>query len=234
MLEVGKLTSYLGGKFLLSNIKKEKLDIIYKSQVLSHYNKEYLGKDKYFKTYYDTPDFLFRKVGINICRTQIKGKPNGEIVVRYDSEKQRVNFLQFMPDTYTLTIPAKDSIMQYTNFIAGAITELITNGLQTNMQNLVKTIIPIIHVDKKRDRFRVVGSDGLKMVMSFDNVVYRSAKSKDREKLDVLDIVSGDPKQYSQAYEEVTKNLVIENPTIVKTHHSDLFVGLDYVFNMKK
>ena len=28
MLEVGKLTSYLGGKFLLSNIKKEKQDIL--------------------------------------------------------------------------------------------------------------------------------------------------------------------------------------------------------------
>ena len=149
MLEVGKLTSYLGGKFLLSNIKKEKNDIIYNSEVLNQYNKEYLGKDKYFKTYYDTPDFIFRNAGINICRTQIKGKPNGEIVVRYDSEKKRVNFLQFMPDTYTLTIPAKDSIMQYKEFVAKAITELVTNGMQTNMLELVKKMVPVIHVDKK-------------------------------------------------------------------------------------
>lgn len=234
MLEVGKLTSYLGGKFLLSNIKKEKEDIIYKSQVLSQYNKEYLGKDKYFKTYYDTPDFIFRNAGINICRTQVKGKPNGEIVVRYDSEKKRVNFLNFMPDTYTLTIPAKDSIMQYKDFVAKAITELITNGLQVNMLQLVNTMVPLLTVSKKRDRFRVVGSNGLKMVMSFDNVIYSNAKNpKEKEKLDVLDIVSGDPKLYGEIYEETTKDLVIENPTIVKTHHSDLFVGLDYVFNMK-
>ena len=95
-------------------------------------------------------------------------------------------------------------------------------------------MVPILNVSKKRDRFRVVGSTGLKMIMSFDNVIYSNPKNpKDKEKLDVLDIVSGDPKQYGEIYEETTKHLVTENPTIVKTHHSDLFVGLDYVFNMK-
>lgn len=233
MLETGKLTSYLGGKYILSNIKKELIDVTQKSQVLKYFNKESLGKDKYHKIYYDTPDYLFHQVGINICQTLVKGNKTSEIVVRYDSEKKRISFLQYMPDTYTLTVPAKDSIMRYTNFVADAITELITNGLQTDMHELVRTIKPIMVVDKKRERFHFSKSTGLKMLISFDNVVYTSPITHEKEKMDIMEIICKSGKNTAQEYLSTVKALIIENPTIVETRHSDIFIGLDYVLNMK-
>ena len=51
--------SWLGGKYLLSNIKKEKNDLLYNSGVLRSYSKNFEGKEVQIKTYYDTKEQFF-------------------------------------------------------------------------------------------------------------------------------------------------------------------------------
>lgn len=221
--------SWLGGKYLLSNFKKERKDILENSESLRRVYKTFLNKDVITKTYYDTPDFFFKRNGININVNEIRRSDTAQLVVRYDSEHDRINFLKYMPDTYQLDIKAGSSIVEHFDFIDKSISELIINGLRVDLIDVLITIRPVIIVKKKRERWRFVGMNGLKMIVSFDNCEYSSPLNpSNTEKRELMEVAcENHPKQFEEIYNEQMKQLVREFPTIVKIQHSDLFIGYD-------
>lgn len=225
--------SCLGGKFLLSNYKKDKSNLIQLSILLKSFSRDFLGKEVLEKVYYDTKDFFFHKNGINISLNTIKGSKEKEICVRYDSEKERVNYLIYMPDTYVIKIDVKDSLSNHYQFMADSVTDMIANGLQVDLMELLPKIVPIVIVNKRRERWQCNNNYGLRLKLSFDFAEYSSPQVTSKTKLEMLEILSENPKEFTDAYNEFTNKLVVENPTIVKTSHSDLFIGLDYLFNMR-
>lgn len=229
---VGK-SSNIGGKFLLSDMKKEKFDLLSLSLILKVFSKENIGKDIQIKTYYDTKDYLFFKNGINISINEIKGNKFRELVIRYDSEKKRISYLLTMPDTYTINIDLKTSITSYASYIASAISDMIPNGLQMDLVEVSKTLIPFIIATKKRERYKFVNNQGFKLIFSFDNVEYFSPPTRDKQKMDILEMTCLNSKEYIDMFNAFANNITRENPTIVEIQHSDLFIALDYLLNMK-
>ncbi len=221
--------SWLGGKFLLSNYKQERKSILENSESLKRFYKTFLNKDVITKTYYDTPDFFFKSNGININLNEIKRSNNAQIVVRYDSEYDRISFLKYMPDTYLLDIKADSSLMEHFGFIDKAISELIINGLQVDPIDILINIQPVLVVKKKRDRWRFVGMNGLKFIASFDYCEYSSPLNPgETEKMEIMEIAcENHPKEFEELFKNQMQQLVREFPTIVRIQHSDLFIGYD-------
>ena len=227
--------SWLGGKYLLSNIKKEKNDLLYNSGVLRSYSKNFEGKEVQIKTYYDTKEQFYNNNGISIAISNKKGEKTCELVVRYNSDKERISYLSYMPDTYETTIDIKSPIQNHFHFIANAIRDLIINGLEVDILDILKEIKPIMVVKKKREKYRISGMNQLRLFFYFDNSEYQTSLAKGKEKMDIFEIVcENDPREFEQLYNQLTKDLVIENPTIVETSQSDLDIGLSSLVTINK
>lgn len=221
--------SWLGRKFLLSDYKKERKSILENSESLRRFYKSFITKDVITKTYYDSPDFFLKSNGLNINLNEIKRDENAQIVVRYNSEHDRISFLKYMPDTYQLDIKSGSPLVEHYGFIDKAIRELIINGLRVDPIDILMTVQPAIVVKKKRDRWRFIGMNGLKFIASFDHCEYSSPFNPGEvQKFDILEIAcENHPKEFEDLFEEQMKLLVREFPTIVSIQHSDLFIGYD-------
>ncbi len=229
------VNSSLGSKLVMSNYKKDKEHLTRYSTLVRKNFGHYVESTKIIKTYYDTDDMFFHSVGINICETIDKKHKEKEIIVRYDSNVERITYLKFLPDTYYLKVKTGDKISKHLDFIESAILQLITNGLQTNVMNLLKTIKPLIMVNKDREIWNYALPNKLIVNFNFDRCVYSTTKNRDKYKVDILEITAENkPNEFSDVYNNFIKDLIMDLPTLIEAKHSDLFIGLDYLLDIRK
>ena len=214
-------SNYLGSKYLLDNLKKQKIQILH-AQFLKGYGISLYSKEVIVKTYYDTQDSFLSQVGITININ--KRKEGGELVVRFNKDANRIMFLTNIPDTFSKKINAKDSIHKHFDFIANAIYELIPNGISADVRTLLNDIRPIMVVEKKRERFRIINANGFKTIMSFSNSTYSNQFNRTRSKVEVLELQSESGQH--EFYPIFTKLLTFEFPELISLDASDLNVGL--------
>lgn len=229
METVKKRLNYFGSKLLIDNMKVYKEDVLNKNPLLKTFLVSHHTKDVVTKTYYDTPDNFFLNSGINIHLNIIKGKPTAELVIRYDSVKERINFLVDMPETFSMQLSAKDNIRNHLDDIAYAVNEIVPSGLYTNVDEKVRELMPFIVAKKKRDRYKAVSNSGLKMILSFDNTEYSSPRARHKVDMDLLEISSESDRSLAKDYDDFIKNIILEKPYLVKLKNSDLFIGVEYL-----
>ena len=230
------LNSSLGSKLVLSNYKKDKEYLTSgKSPLVRRNFGSFVENTDIIKIYYDTDDMFFHASGINICETINKKSKEKEITVRYDSSVERITYLKFLPDTYLLKVKKNEPISKHFQFIESAILQLITNGLQVNVIDVLKTTKPLIKVTKKREHFKYNFPNKLDLHFNFDRCVYTSSKAKEKYKVDILEVMAENkPDEFTEVYDAFIKDLILDLPTMVKTKHSDLFIGLDYLLDIRK
>lgn len=231
-MKEAKKSNYLGTKFALDNLKKDRKKIM-ECGCFKGFGWDPMYKDVCTKTYYDTPDFFFQNHGITINKNDYKGKSTSDLVVRYESEVKRIMFLSEFPDTFAIQIPAKDSIYGHLDFIAESISELIPSGLGVDVQNTLRAITPVVCVTKKREYYRGYHVSGLKVFVYFTQAEYSSPLAgRYRHKIDMVEIDS-ETISLKNEYDELIKRLTFSNPTLFELKHSDVLIGREYLFNMK-
>lgn len=218
-------SNYLGTKFLLDNLKKDKQLILKTSNVLKSYSVQFLSKDVLYKAYYDTPDFYLQSKGIVININSFKGKNIAELVVRYESDKKRIEFLSNIPDTFAKDIPAKSSFKSHTEFIKDAIQNLMPYGIEVDVEKLIKQCIPVFEIEKKRESYRAININGLKCTLSFTSAIYTNKQAKKSNYKVELFEVDSETINKATDYELFTKILVFEFPKLVETDHSDFLIA---------
>lgn len=231
-MKEAKKSNYLGTKFLVDNLKKDRKAIM-AGGYFKGFGFDGLGKDIVTKSYYDTQDFFLQMHGITINKNDYKGKAYSDLVVRYESEKKRIEFLSEFPDTFAMQIPAKSSIYQYSDFITYAIGELLPSGLGVDVASFIQNISPVIVVNKKRDYMRSFSVNGLKMFVYFTTAEYSTPLvPKLKQKLEMIELDS-DTIDHKKEYDEFIKKLTFSNPTLIQLQHSDVLIGREYLFNVK-
>lgn len=225
-MEEAVKSNYLGTKFLLDNLKRDKQNIFKNSETLRSYSIEENGKDVLHKVYYDTPDFYLHKRGIVINKNTLKGKKTSQLVVRYESDKPRIEFLSNIPDTFAIDIPAKDSIYKHSDFIAEAISNLLPYGIEVDGINIVSNCTPVFEIDKKRENYRVININGLKCLFSFTTAVYKSNTNKKIHKAELLEMESNTIDKAAE-YTALSKMMIFEFPKLIQAEHSDFLIALN-------
>ena len=227
------VNSSLGTKLVMQNYVKDKEYLTKFSTLVRH--GQFLGRSKITKTYYDTEDLFFHSVGINICVTSESSSKEKEIVVRYDSKVERISYLKFLPDTYLLKVKPSSKLSNHYDFIESAILQLITNGLQTNVKKLLETVKPLIMVEKERETYFFTQPNQLKVNFNFDKCIYTTPRNKDKYKVNILEIMAENkPDEFADIYNQFKKDLILDLPTLIETKHSDLFIGLDYLLDVRQ
>ena len=226
--EMGRRENYVGDKFLIENYKDIQKNILHTSNVLKNFGVSSPLKDVVEKKYYDTNDLFFRKVGINISINVYKSRPYADLVVRYDSEQKRIQFISNIPDTFIKKVGKKDTIDKHFEYIASTILELIPNGISVEPLEKVRQVKLKLTVKKKRERYRVIHSNGLKVILSFEQRVYMNSK-RNKVKLNILELRLDSPKETAPLFDKFVHDLQLAEYRLIKTKHSDLFIGQDYL-----
>ena len=142
-MEIKSKKNYFNTKFSLDNLKKQKDEILKNPVTFVGFDRLGSHKDVKIKEFYDTPELFLQDRGITINKNSIKGEKKAELVVRFDTGRERIQFLSDIPDTFAIEIPQKSSIYQYSEFIADSISALVPNGLNVDLDSLVKTLTKI-------------------------------------------------------------------------------------------
>ncbi len=223
-------SNYLGTKFSLDNLKKDKLTIMKNSPTLKSYSVQLVGKDVLQKVYYDTPDFYLFNRGIVVNINSFKGKSNAELVVRYESEKKRIAFLSNIPDTFAITIPAKANILNYSEFIAEAISNLLPNGIEVDAEQFLHKCAPVFKILKKRESYRVIHINGLKCMFFFSQAEYSTSLNRRKTRLELFEIESSTI-NLKNDYDMLVKLLKFEFPKLIEIEHSDFIISKENLLN---
>ncbi len=222
-MELIQVANFLNGRFLLSNIKSDKNQIL-KGQMLSSYSVGSLGSVYNEKVYYDTEDFFFAEKGINIYTVNINGD-NKELIIRYDSEQvTRIEFLKNIPNFFKMKIGKKEGIENYYDSISEAIYKVYPTGLNVDIEEYLRKCKPQVKVFKKRDSYRVVNNTGLKMTISFDIAEYSKSTSHHKVSQPTLDIVC-EAYRDRDDFKKFMHDIVLENPKLIKIESNELTVA---------
>ena len=227
--DLGRRENYVGQKYLIENYKDIQKNIIKTSNVLRNFGISSTVKDVVDKVYYDTDDMFFCRLGITISLNTYKGRPYTDLVVRYeDGDQGRIKFISDIPDTFIRKVNKKDTISKHFEYIASVVLELIPNGISVEPLEMVRKLKPKLKINKKRERFRVINSNGLKIILSFDQCVYANM-AKAKVKLNILELRLDSPSETAPLFEKFVRDLQIAEYRIIKTQDSDLFIGQDYL-----
>lgn len=219
-MELVQVANYLNGRYLLSDFKKDKKQIL-KGDLLASYSFDSLGTSNNEKIYYDTKDNFFATHGINIY-TVLVNKVSKELVIRYDdSQVERIDFLRNIPNFFKVRIAKTDSIHKCYPQISEAIYKVYPAGLSENIEDKLRECRPTYTIHKKRESYKVVNNTGLKMTMSFDKCEYLGKGGK--EKQGVLDIV-GESFGSKEEFESFLKLVVRDFPQLIKLDNNELNV----------
>ncbi len=226
--ELGRRESYTGNKFLIEDYKSVYKNIMKTSPLLKNYGVSSSLRDKIIKTFYDTDDMFFSNKGINISTNVYKNRSYADLVIRFNNQVKRIEFLNNLPDTFIKKIGKKDKIYNYFEFIANAVLELLPNGINVDALEAVRKIKTKLIVTKKRDRYRVINSKGFKVILSFEQSIYQNVK-KDKVKLNILELRLDSPASTIPYYEQFVHDLLIEEFRLIKVAENDLTIGKDYL-----
>lgn len=220
--------NYLETKFSLDNLKQK--ESVMKNRVtFTGFDRINSGADLYIKEYYDTPDFFLQERGITINKNTVKGSKTSELIVRFDTGKERKQFLSYIPDTFALEINRKDSIYQHSEYIANCLQELVPSGLSVDPQELANNLTRICTVTKKRESNRFINIKGLKLDIFFSRALFESHVSRKREEILMLEIISHSLTKVEE-YNEFVKKISFNNPTLIKLQSSDIDIAKDLLF----
>lgn len=219
-MELKQVTTLANGRYLISNMKTDKVAII-RSDLLSSFSVGTLGSSYNEKIYYDTNDFFFADKGINIYTVAI-GNTAKELIIKYDKEQvKRIEFLKNMPTYFKINIGKNDGINKYFKEITDAIYRIFPMGINANIEEYLKMAVPQIKVFKKRESYRVVNNIGLKMVMSFDISEYSQVAKRGKFTQPTLDIVCESARNPND-FEIFLKTVIRDFPQLIKIESNEL------------
>ena len=220
--------NYLETQFSLDNLK-QKESILKNRVTFTGFDRIGAGTDLYIKEYFDTPDFFLQERGITINKNTVKGSKTSELVVRFDTGKERKQFLSYIPNTFSTQINKNDSIYRHSEYIATCLTELVPSGLSVDPTELANNITKICTITKKRESNRFINIKGLKLDLIFSRALFESNVSRARDQILMLEITSHSLTK-AEEYNEFIKKISFNNPTLIKLPDSDIEVAKDLLF----
>lgn len=216
-MELEQVANYLNGKFLINNFKVDKKEIT-KGSLLASYSTDKLGSSVCDVNFYDTPDFFFAERGINIYTESTNS--GSQLIVRYDSNHSRIEFLKNIPNFFKLPITKGASIHSYYEQISEAIYRVYPSGLGIDIAEYLRKSSPVVKITKKRESYRVVNNVGLKMILNFETCDYYNTVTKGKFSQPVLDVFGETPK--TEDFELFLKHLVRDHPQLIKLPDNEL------------
>ena len=223
-MELKQVANYLNSKFLLSNLKADKREIL-RGSLLASFSVGSLGTENVVVQYYDTKDFFFAEKGINIYTKASKTKK--ELIIRYDSEQvSRIEFLKNTPNFFLMEIGVKEDINKYYQQITDAVYKVFPTGLNVNIEDYLRNSSTQVRILKKAEAYRVVNNNGLKVTISFENCEYQNANSRAKFSQQILDVVC-DSYRLKDKFEPFLRDIIINHPKLIKLKANELTIARD-------
>ena len=225
-MELKQVASYMNGRYLISNLKKDKKALL-SGELLKSCSVDSLGASKQEIQYYDTPELFFATHGINIY-TVLIGKSK-ELIIRYDgSQVQRIDFLKNIPNFFKIALKdPREGITNYFEEINTAIYKVFPEGLHVNIDDMLRNSQPRVIIRKKNDDYRVVNNNGLKTTISFSNSTFinvRTGAKFVQEQLEVL----AESNMNKDLFTTFLRSIILDCPQLIRLDNNELTIAINY------
>lgn len=150
-------------------------------------------------TFYDTPDNLLTKTGILLYRTT----ENNENYFKMEK-------LSFLPsvsrirktELFMLKVARGDTPKHQAFYLINGITEMFSTHFYIDLENVIKAVVPKMHIDIVGKAYKGVRGDGFKCLVEFQKVTYKNLVTKKKFKNSELTVTQNCSQNFDSSFEE--------------------------------
>ncbi|MDD4110692.1 MAG: hypothetical protein PHS54_03975 [Clostridia bacterium] len=146
------------------------------------------GKDVTVEIYLDSPNNLLRSAGIILTKV-IEDNKACLRVEREEYIPGRKNLFKKEKKVFIHPIGLKDTAFDHSLFLIDGISSMFSTKFHIDLDNVLKTVVPKLEIESRRDHFKVFSGKGFKAEMIYENIRVKNHDTKRRVELLMLDIV---------------------------------------------
>lgn len=176
------------------------------SQIVPKYSFHGEGRDVSVEIYLDSPNNLLTSAGILLSKVIEEGKTYFRVEREsYLSEKKLL--ITKEKRVFIHPIGAKDSVSDHALFLIDGITSMFSTKFHIDLDNVLKTVLPKLEVENKRNHFKVLSGNGFKAEMVQEDISIKNYDTKRKAELLMLKIEQVSSKISLSEFDDFTFNL---------------------------
>lgn len=145
------------------------------------------GRDSKKEIYLDSPNNLLKSAGIILSKV-IEDNKSYLKVEREDFNKERKNLIKKETKVFIHPIGIKDTAFDHSLFLIDGITSMFSTKFHIDLENVLKTIVPKLEIESKREHFKVFSGKGFKAAMIYENINIKNNDTKRKAELLMLGV----------------------------------------------
>lgn len=164
------------------------------------------GKGVSIEIYLDSPNNLLTSAGIILSKVIEEGKSYFR-VEREDYLAGKKTLIPKEKKVFIHPIGAKDSVIDHTLFLIDGITSMFSTKFHIDLENVLKTIVPKLEIENKKNYFKIFSGKGFKADMIYENVFIKNYDTKRRSELLMLKIEQTSSKLSLDEFNDFTSKM---------------------------
>lgn len=145
------------------------------------------GRDVRIDIYLDSPNNLLKSAGIILSKVIENNKAYLK-VEREDFNKERKNLIKKEKKVFIHPVGLKDTAFDHSLFLIDGITSMFSTKFHIDLENVLKTVVPKLEIESKRDHFKAFSGKGFKAEMIYENIRIKNNDTKKRSDLLMLKV----------------------------------------------
>lgn len=146
-------------------------------KVMPEFAFNYSRTDTSVYTYYDSPSRLLKTAGVIFSKV-VKGD---HAVFRIDSTRPPISKYEkkvYVPKRYTHEISAEEKVIEHLYFLTEGIESVLYSKVSIDLENVLKSVVPLLIISIKRKKFLVSNGTGFKAEIAFEYATYDNLETK--------------------------------------------------------
>ncbi len=168
----------------------------------SFYNE---GRDVSIEIYLDSPNNLLLSAGILLSKVVEEGKAYFK-VEREEYLSERKSLVKDKK-IFIHPIGVKDSVFDHTLFLIDGITSMFFTKFHIDLENVLKTLVPKLQIESKRDHFKILSGKGFKAEMIYEKIQVKNYDTKRKNEFLMLNVNQTSNKLNLEEFNDFTSKL---------------------------
>jgi hypothetical protein len=164
------------------------------------------GRDVSIEIYLDSPNNLLTSAGIILSKVFEEGKA----YFRVEREEYLAGKKTIIPKekkVFIHPIGLKDSVVDHTLFLIDGITSMFSTKFHIDLENVLKTIVPKLQIENKKNYFKIFSGKGFKANMIFEDILIKNYETKRKAEIFMLKIEQTSSKINLDEFDDFTSQM---------------------------
>lgn len=197
--------------------KKTFAEIVALDRRLPLYSFEPQSGSKLRETYFDTPRKLLERAGLTLCKT-IEGNKAKFIVQKQFSSASRLSLSKRDEKVFVQDIEPNDDVKKHMTPIIDGITSMFTTNFSVDLENVLKTVKPMLDIFTKYSQIKVFSGNGFKGVINFEEIQFKNYETKKNAERLLMKVQMTTSPTFISSFDNFVQELEKHCKTMIEIH----------------